>query len=147
MFEGSFWTWLILAAVLVILETATPIYYFLWLGITAAIVGIITWIFPSMDLAWQLLLFSLLAIVSVVIGRAYVRRGQEDVEESQLNRRAEQYVGRVFTLEEPIINGEAKHRIDGLTWKIKGPDCKTGTTVRVVSILQKAILVVEPEDK
>jgi inner membrane protein len=147
MFEVTFWTWLIIAGILVVLEITTPIYYFLWLGITAAIVGVITWIFPGLDTMWQLLLFSVLGIVSVVIGRSYVKSGLEEVEASQLNRRAEQYVGRVLTLDEPIINGEAKLRVDGITWKLNGPDCKAGTTVRVVSILQKSILVVEPEDK
>jgi membrane protein implicated in regulation of membrane protease activity len=145
MFDISFWTWLSLAAVLIILEITTPIYYFLWVGMTAAVVGIITWIFPELSLAWQLLLFSVLSICSVVIGRAYIKSGMEEVEASQLNRRAEQYLDRVFTLDHAIVNGEAKQRLDGLTWKIMGPDCKAGATVRVVAIHQKAALIVEPE--
>jgi membrane protein implicated in regulation of membrane protease activity len=147
MFEATYWTWLILAAVLIILEITTPIYYFLWLGITAGIVGIIAWVFPGLDYIWQLLLFSVLGLVSVVIGRTYVKAGADAEESSQLNRRAEQYLGRVLTLDKAIVNGEAQLRVDGLTWKINGPDCKEGTKVRVVSILQKSILVVELEDK
>jgi len=146
MFESTFWTWLILAGVLIILEITTPIYYFLWLGITAAIVGLISWIFPDMDYVWQLLLFSSLGFVSVVIGRLYVKSGEEEVEASLLNRRAEQYMGRTFTMDEDIVNGEAKTRIDGITWKINGPDCKAGSNVTVVSIVQKSILVVELEN-
>src|SRR3990167_7351091 len=122
MFESTFWTWLILAGVLISLEIMTPIYYFLWLGITAAAVGLISWLFPGLDFLWQTLLFSILSLVSVFSGRMYLKHGAEEVEESSLNRRAQQYVGRVFSLDEDIVNGECKSRLDGITWKVNGPD-------------------------
>lgn len=149
MIEVSFWTWFIIAAALIAMEIMTPIYYFLWLGIPAAAVGVIVWLFPGLDATWQLLLFSVLATTSVMGLRAYLRKYQPEQEESQLNKRAEQHVGRILTLDEDIVNGEAKIRVDGITWKIVGPNCKTGTNVRVVSIYQKSILVVEqvPENE
>lgn len=147
MFEMNFWTWLIVAVVMVILEITIPIYYFLWLGITAAITGIITWVIPGLDITWQLLLFSVIGIASVLAGKTYLKMNREETSTSTLNRRADQYIGRLLTLEEPIIGGEAKHRVDGLTWKIIGPDCSAGTIVRVVSIHQKSAFIVEPADK
>lgn len=146
MFEDHFWLWLTLAGLLIILEIITPIYYFLWLGMTAALVGLISWIFPNMGFVTQLLVFSGLSFVSILIGRLYIKGGKQEGEDSVLNRRADQYVGRSLILDEDIVNGEAKTRIDGITWRINGPDCKAGSTVKVVSIIQKSILVVEPVD-
>jgi membrane protein implicated in regulation of membrane protease activity len=49
-----------------------------------------------------------------------------------LNRRAEALVGRVFTLEKPIIDGSGTVRIDDTIWRVAGPDTPAGTRVRVV---------------
>ncbi|MCK4710234.1 MAG: NfeD family protein, partial [Gammaproteobacteria bacterium] len=51
-----------------------------------------------------------------------------------LNRRGEQYVGRTFTLDEPIVNGMGKIRVDDSTWKISGNDCDSGSKVKVTGI-------------
>ena len=49
-----------------------------------------------------------------------------------LNRRAAALVGRVFTLEKPIIDGTGTVRIDDTVWRVAGPDTPAGTRVRVV---------------
>lgn len=143
MFEITYWTWFILAGVLVILEMTTPIYYFLWLGLTAATVGIISWVFPGLDVTTQLLIFGVLALVSIFFGRLYTSRTKEE-DNIVINRRAEIYKGRAFVLETPIINGQGKVRLDDTSWKIEGPDTPAGSHVIVVSIKDKSILVVKP---
>ncbi|HHO67888.1 MAG TPA: NfeD family protein, partial [Gammaproteobacteria bacterium] len=67
----------------------------------------------------------------------------EDTDQPTLNRRGEQYIGRVFTLETPLVNGMGKIRIDDTTWKIEGPDCEPGTRIRVTGV-DGTILKVEP---
>jgi membrane protein implicated in regulation of membrane protease activity len=49
-----------------------------------------------------------------------------------LNKRADALVGRVFTLEKPIIDGSGTVRIDDTIWRVAGPDTPAGTRVRVV---------------
>lgn len=49
-----------------------------------------------------------------------------------VNRRGEQYVGRRFTLDQPIVNGDGKLRIDDSVWRVAGEDMAAGTIVRVV---------------
>ena len=44
-----------------------------------------------------------------------------------LNRRADALVGRVFTLEKPIIDGAGTVRIDDTVWRVAGPDTPAGT--------------------
>jgi len=55
-------------------------------------------------------------------------------DEPLLNRRGEQYVGRVITLQEPIVDGQGKVKVDDSTWKIEGEDCAVGTKVKIVSV-------------
>ena len=61
-----------------------------------------------------------------------------------LNRRADAFVGRVFTLEKPIIDGAGTVRIDDSIWRIAGPDLAAGSRVKVVSS-DGGLLTVERE--
>jgi hypothetical protein len=49
-----------------------------------------------------------------------------------LNRRADALVGRVFTLERPIIDGSGTVKIDDTVWRVAGPDTPAGSRVRIV---------------
>jgi membrane protein implicated in regulation of membrane protease activity len=62
-----------------------------------------------------------------------------------LNRRAEGYVGRVFTLEKPIVDGVGGVRIGDTIWQVSGPDCPAGSRVRVAGA-DGAKLIVQAED-
>jgi membrane protein implicated in regulation of membrane protease activity len=41
-------------------------------------------------------------------------------------------IGRVFTLEKPIIDGAGTVRIDDTVWRVAGPDTPAGSRVRIV---------------
>jgi len=128
------WHWWILAAALVILEVFAPGAFFLWLGIAAAVVGGVVYLSPGIGWEYQLLLFSVLSVVSIIVWRKYFRQKASDTDQPALNRRGEQYVGRLFTLSEPIVDGVGKIRVDDSTWKIRGKDCPTGTQVEVIGV-------------
>ena len=49
-----------------------------------------------------------------------------------LNRRTDALVGRVFTLEKPIVDGIGTVRIDDTVWRVRGPECPAGSRVKVV---------------
>jgi inner membrane protein len=130
----DYWLWWALGLALVIIEMAAPGVFFLWLGIAAGVVGFVVLAVP--DLSWQaqVFLFAILSLASVAVGRWLVNRYPIHTDEPRLNRRGEQYVGRVFTLEQPIVNRQGKIRVDDSTWKIEGTDCTAGTNVRVVGV-------------
>ena len=128
------WHWWILAAVLIILEVFAPGAFFLWLGLAAVAVGGVVYLSPGMSWEYQLLLFSVLSVISIVIWRKYFRITPTDTDQPHLNRRGEQYVGRVFTLEEPIVDGVGKIRVDDSTWKVHGEDCPAGTRIEVTGV-------------
>ena len=132
--EAVYWHWWVLGVVLVILEIFSPGAFFLWMGISAGVVGLILLVAPEMAWTIQLLLFALFSVVSIVLWNKRLKSHPIETDQPALNRRGEQYVGRVFTLEEPVVNGQGKIQVDDSTWKITGSDCVSGTQVRVIGV-------------
>jgi membrane protein implicated in regulation of membrane protease activity len=124
------WTWFIGGVLLLILEVLAPGTFFLWFGVAAIVTGIVAMIH---DFGWQteLILFAVLAIVFVVVGRRYFSYDSKRSDQPLLNERAARLIGRDFTLAEPIVGGTGKLRIEDSTWRIAGPDLPSGTRVRV----------------
>ena len=129
-----FWHWWILAGLLLILELTAPAFFFLWVGIAAAAVGLILLVFPAINLEIQLILFAIASVVSVLAWRKYRETRPLKTDQPNLNRRGHQYIGRVFSLKDPISNGVGKVTVDDSTWKVKGPDLPVGTHVRVTGV-------------
>ena len=141
-----FWHWWILAGVLLILELTAPAFFFLWLGIAAAATGLLLLVFPSIPLETQLVLFAVLSLVSVIAWRRYREANPVISDQPNLNRRGEQYKGRIFTLEKAIENGVGKVKVDDSTWRVKGPDLPSGTKVRVDDVDGVVFIVARVSD-
>ena len=137
-----FWHWWILAGVLLILELTSPVFFFLWLGFAAAAVGFILLLIPGLGLEIQLVMFGVLSVVAVVAWRRYREVHPPKSDQPLLNQRGQQYKGRVFTLDEPIVNGVGKVEVDDSTWRVKGPDLPAGQRVRVTGV-DGVVFVVE----
>src|SRR6266508_3629853 len=126
------WNWFILAVLLLLLEVLAPGMFMLWLGLSAILVGIIS---SAGVWSWQaqLIAFAVFAIASVPLWRHFVRKVEKPTESPFLNRRADGYVGHVFTLDEPIVDGVGTVRIDDTVWRVSGPDCPAGSRVKVAT--------------
>ena len=139
-----FWHWWILAVVLMCIELFAPAAFFIWCGIAVAIVGLIVLILPAMSWEVTFLLFAILSVVSVLVGRKYLQqRGAMESDQPMLNRRGEQYVGRVFTLNEPVVDGTGRVQVDDSSWRIEGQDMAAGVRVKVVAINGSTLKVVK----
>jgi membrane protein implicated in regulation of membrane protease activity len=136
------WSWLVLAAVFFVIELLVPGTFMLWLGLSALLVGIISF-FVVWSWQIQLLAFAVFALASIPLWRRLARRVEERDDQPYLNRRADAFVGREFTLEKPIVGGNGTVRIDDTIWRLSGPDCAGGSRVKVVRA-DSALLVVEP---
>jgi len=139
-----FWHWLILAVVLIVLEIFAPGLVFMWIGVAAGLTGVLLISIPNLIWEYQLLFFAVLAGVSIVLGRKFVSRKPPETDHPNLNRRGEQYVGRTYTLDESIVDGEGRLVIDDTSWKTAGNDMPRGTRVRVVG-MDGMVLQVEKE--
>ncbi len=130
----DYWHWWIIAIVLIILELFAPGAFMLWIGISAAIVGLLLAIFPAMSWEIQFILFAVFSIASIFAWRRYDKAKPVETDQPALNMRGHQYVNRTFTLDEPVVNGLGKIKVDDSTWKIEGEDCPAGTKVKVTGV-------------
>jgi membrane protein implicated in regulation of membrane protease activity len=137
----DYWHWFILAIVLLILEVFSPGVFFIWMGLAAAIVGAVLLALPQLAWQFQLLMFAVLSMASILVVRLLLQRHPIKTDHPTLNRRGEQYIGRVFTLQDPITNGEGKIRVDDSTWKVRGEDCPAGNRVKVIGVDGVVLLV------
>ena len=136
------WNWLILAVVFFVIELVAPGAFMLWFGIAAMLVGTIS-LFFAWSWQYQLIAFAVFALASIPLWRRFARGASTPVDQPFLNRRADAFVGREFTLEKPIVGGQGTVKIDDTIWRLSGPDCAGGSRVRVVRA-DAAMLVVEP---
>ena len=136
------WNWFIVAAILLVLELIVPGVFMLWLGIAAVLVGILAmlveWSWPA-----QIISFAVLSIASIPLWRHFASKVEKSSDRPFLNRRADGYVGRVFTLDKPIVDGIGTIRIDDSVWRVMGPDCPAGSRVKIAQA-DGANLIVEP---
>jgi len=132
--ELNSWHWGIIAVIFVVLEMFVPGAFLVWMGVAAAVVSLVMVIFPSMGWEIQFLIFAIVSVASIFGWRIYAKKHPTVTDQPRLNQRGEQYVDRIFTLEEPVINGQGKIKVDDSTWKIEGDDCEAGTKVKVVGV-------------
>jgi membrane protein implicated in regulation of membrane protease activity len=134
------WNWFILAALLLLIEILAPGMFMLWLGLSAILVGIIS---SAVVWSWQaqLIAFAVFAIASVPAWRHFARKVEKPADSPFLNRRAEGYVGREFTLDKPIVGGVGTIRIDDTVWRVTGPDAPAGSRVRIARAEGAALMV------
>ena len=129
--EIVFWNWWVFALVLIIVEVLVAGTFFLWMGISAGLVGLVLFFMP--DLGWeiQLSLFAIFSVISIIISRIWLAKHARAATPSTLNRRGSQYIGREFTLTEPIVNGIGRLNVDDTIWRISGPDMDSGVQIIV----------------
>ncbi|WP_027565537.1 NfeD family protein [Bradyrhizobium sp. URHA0013] len=128
------WNWLIFGFVLMALEVLAPGVFLFWLGLAALLVGLISF---GAAISWQiqLVMFAIFAAAAVPVWRRLARPKPDAIAASPfLNKRADALLGREFTLEKPIVDGNGTMRIGDTVWRVAGPDTPAGTRVKVVQV-------------
>ena len=137
----GFWNWFIAGGILLAVELIAPGTFMMWLGLSALLVGLIS-LAVTWSLQAQLVAFAIFTTISIPVWRRFAHRMEEPVDQPFLNRRQDALVGRVFTLEKPIIDGAGTVRIGDTVWRVTGPDTPAGSRIKVTRV-DAAMLVVE----
>lgn len=124
------WGWLALGFLLGTLEMAVPGAFLIWLSGAAIITGLITWAVPiSMPL--QIVLFAVLAIASVFLGKRYLRDNPIAGADPKMNDRGARLLGDTVIVTHAIDGGTGRVRHGDSEWLARGPDAEPGTRMRV----------------
>lgn len=146
-----YWHWLALAGAFIGLEILAPGVFLIFLGIAAGIVGLTILALPSLDWRLQLLVFGILSVALVYIGRRIYGRMSTAEDHGGLNRRGDRLVGEVHPLASGgMTGGRGKLRVGDSDWLARlaegaDADHPEGAPMRVIAV-EGATLIVTPRD-
>ncbi|NKB22688.1 MAG: NfeD family protein [Alphaproteobacteria bacterium] len=143
----TFWHWMVLGIILVIIELIVPGIWFLWLGLGALATGLVALFADQLSWQYQTAIFCVFSVASISIGRMVYKRAGPAEDHPKLNRRAETYVGRICALTEPTEHGMGRIKVGDSMWRVRlvpgGEELATGDSVKVTGV-DGATLQVEP---
>jgi membrane protein implicated in regulation of membrane protease activity len=129
--ELGAWNWMILAAILFVLEIMAPGIFLMWFGLAAIATGLIVFRYDVIW-QWQLIWFCMLSVAFVVLAWKYLRKHPLESDRPLLNERAVRHIGESHDLIDPIVNGRGSVKIGDSIWRVTGPELPSGARVTVV---------------
>ena len=135
------WSWLALGLVLAVAEMAIPGVFLIWLAGAALVTGLLSWVVP-IGLPLQIVIFAVLAIVSVFAGKRYLAANPVHSADPKMNDRGARLLGEIVVVTQAIESGSGRVRQGDGEWLARGPDAEPGTKMRV-SGHDGTVLIVE----
>jgi membrane protein implicated in regulation of membrane protease activity len=135
------WYWLAAGLLLAAAEMAAPGFFMIWLGAAALVTGVITWVVP-IGVPLQVLVFAVLAVVSVLVGRSYLKANPIESADPKMNDRGARLIGETVVVTHAIDGGNGRVRQGDGEWLARGPDAEPGTRMRVAGH-DGTVLIVE----
>lgn len=136
------YTWLAIGLVLAVGEMAIPGVFLIWMAGAALFVGLLSWVVP-IGIALQIILFALLSIVAVFLGRRYLRDNPIAAADPRMNMRGDRMIGETVIVTHAIEGGSGRVRLGDSEWLARGADAVPGTRLRVAGH-DGTVLLVEP---
>lgn len=142
--ELNHWHWLAFGLCLLAIELLGTAGYFLWLGISALIVGVVVAFLP---ISWQLqwISFASFSLITTWLWwRKQLSTDKQDDAQRALNQKDKQLIGRTSVVEQDVESGQFRLVLGDTTWTAEcDMPLKTGTRVKVVHV-DGIVVKVEP---
>lgn len=140
----NFWHWLAFGLILLAAELLGTAGYFLWLGLSALLVGLLLAVMP---MGWQLqwLAFASFSLVTTWLWwRRQFNQDKKQDAERDLNQKDKQLIGRVIQIPEDTPAGEFQISLGDTRWTARcDQDLEQGSRVSVIAV-DGIILIVRP---
>ncbi|EAP92494.1 MULTISPECIES: NfeD family protein [Vibrio] len=142
--QVNHWHWLAFGLALLALELVGTAGYFLWIGISAMLVGALLGALP---IGWQMQWLSF-ASFSLITTWLWWRRQLSNDKQSdagrELNQREKQLVGQTTRVDTDIQKGKCRIRLGDTTWSaVSAQDLEAGTEV-IVTAVDGIVLTITP---
>ncbi|MEW9906248.1 MAG: NfeD family protein [Candidatus Symbiodolus clandestinus] len=127
--------WFILGCLLLSAESLGAAGYLFWLGLSAWMVVLISWLLPTLGWFGLWSCFSLCSLVTVLLWYYGQQRSQHQSMPSGLNQPQQQLVGYRAILSSDLSNGIGRLQIGDSSWRVQADhDLPAGTPVVVIAI-------------
>lgn len=142
----NYWHWLAFGLALLAFELLGTAGYFLWLGLSALIVGALLTILP---MSWQLqwVCFGVFSLITTWLWwRKQFKKDSKDELSRGLNQKQKQMLGQTVILEEDFPIGKGRIKIADTTWTATSESfIKAGAKVEITDV-NGIILTIEEKD-
>ena len=134
------WLWLTLGLILAVGEMTIPGVFLIWMAGAAVVTGLVAWVLP-IGFPLQVVLFAVLSVVSVFLGRNYLRRHPIVAADPMMNDRGARAIGETVLVTQVIAGGQGRVKLGDSEWIARGPDAEPGSRMRVAGHDGAALIV------
>lgn len=131
--------WIAIAFGVIVLDILTSTFLFVWfsVGSLAAIIANLA----GLDFGWQVLIFSVVSLISIGIGYPWAKNKYKKMVKPTL-RMEETYIGRKFIAEEDILE-LVRFKVEGIYWTGINHEDKIikGQTFQVIGIEGNKLII------
>ena len=144
--DVAYWHWIVFGVVLMLSEIMLTTFFILWFGAAAIIVGVLLFLFPGLELSWQILSWTVLSALLAFAWFKYLKPLSTDRTKAGLSREAIiGEVGQVIAAPNSERRGRMRFAVPVLgadEWTIISREpVADGDRVRVVDISGNALVV------
>ncbi|KLN64311.1 NfeD family protein [Vibrio sp. VPAP30] len=140
------WHWLAFGLTLLAFELLGTAGYFLWLGLSALIVGALLTLIP---MSWQLqwIAFAAFALMTTWLWwRRQFKSDKKSDANRELNQKSKQLVGQIIRLDEDFPAGKGRLKVGDTTWSAQSVSTiSAGQQVEITKV-NGIILTIKPHD-
>lgn len=135
--------WLLCGVIGLALELILPGLIVLFFGCGALLTGIATWIFPSLQIEGQLIVFVVSSVVLLLVFRKMLRNRFFNKSKESDDELADEYIGKTAVALTDFANGHGEVEFKGSKWEaLSADEIRKGETV-VISSRESIKLTVE----
>ena len=141
-----FLCWLILGVMLIVSEFFVPGFIIIFFGVSACAVGLIAYLFPSLALMWQILIFTLLGVLLLLILRRFlpgVFKGRNAVVNTDVDVDQDDVAGSTAVAVSDISpEHDGKVEFRGTLWSASSSEAvSAGEHIRIISRKNLTLIV------
>lgn len=135
--------WLLCGVIGLALELILPGLIVLFFGCGALLTGVATWIFPSLQIEGQLIVFVVSSVVLLLVFRKMLRNRFFNKSKESDDELADEYIGKTAVALTDFANGHGEVEFKGSKWEaLSADEIRKGDTV-VISSRESIKLTVE----
>ncbi|NOH64459.1 NfeD family protein [Vibrio sp. RE88] len=139
----NYWHWLAFGLALLAVELLGTAGYFLWLGLSALIVGLLLTLLP---MSWQLqwIAFSVFSLMTTWLWwRRQFKKDSSDDLNRDLNQKQKQLIGQTVLVEENLAPGKHRIKVGDTTWSAQTEQAISAGTLVEITQVNGIILTIE----
>jgi len=146
--DANMWTWFGIGIFLIIAEVFIPGTFIMWFGFGALLTGLIVGLIGGFSVASQLFIFSIMSIVSLIIGFFVYGKvfGLDEAKKENTQAGAQRFIGKTYIVSEDIRNGKGKVTVGDTVWLARSKKKIAKGTEVVVTGVDGTELLVEAKE-